>query len=103
MKITSTTRAIERTRVNWMSEMEARIVWVRSTGIAILIAAGIAARIRGSAFSIFATVSMTLAPGCLKTGSRIARVPFAQAASLSFSGPSMAWPMSRMRTGAPFR
>ena len=85
------------------SATEARMVWVRSVRIVTSIAGGIVACSCGSAALIWSTVSITLAPGCLKTASRMQRVPFAQAASLVFSGPSIARPMSRMRTGAPLR
>ena len=49
------------------------------------------------------TVSMTLAPGCLKTTRNTPRLPLAQAAFLASSGPATAWPMSRTRSGAPLR
>ncbi len=59
---------------------------------------GIAACEPRQACLIWSTVSITLAPGCLKTTSSTAGLLFAQAASLWFSGPSTAWPMSRTRT-----
>ena len=49
-------------------------------------AGGIAACSCGSGALILSTVSMTLAPGCLKTSSRTPRLPLAQAASCVFSG-----------------
>ncbi len=46
---------------------------------------------------------MTLAPGSLETGSRIAGLLSAQAASWVLSGASTARPISRTRTGPPLR
>jgi len=68
-KITATTSAIESISVNCTSCTEARIVTVRSTIVSTLTEGGIAARNAGSAALTRSTVSMTLAPGCLKTNS----------------------------------
>ena len=90
--------------VNCTSLTEARMVCVRSVMTATLIAGGIAACSWGSAALTRSTVSMTLAPGCLKTISRMPRRPFGQAAELGvLRRRRRRWPMSRMRTGAPFR
>ncbi len=55
------------------------MVSVRSDRISTLIAGGITARSRGSAALTLSTVSMTLAPGCLKTTSSTARLLLSQA------------------------
>ena len=47
-KMTMTTRTMVKARVNWTSATAARMVWVRSLIIPILIAGGIAATSRGS-------------------------------------------------------
>ncbi len=57
----------------------------------------------GSRALMASTVLMTLASGCLKTTSSTACLPFWKPVISSFSGPSMARPMSRTRTGAPLR
>ena len=57
----------------------------------------------GSSALIRSTVSMTLAPGCLKMTRNTPRLPSAHAARLLSSGPDMALPMSRMRNGPPLR
>ena len=49
------------------------------------------------------TTSTVLVPGCFWIASTIARVLLYQLATLSFSTPSMTFPMSRRRTGAPLR
>ena len=74
------------------------MVCVRSMMVLTWIDGGIAASSRGSACLIRSTVSMTLAPGCLKMISRMPRLPFCQAASSRFSGPSIARPISLTRT-----
>ena len=102
-KITITTSAMVRDKVNSTSSTEARMVWVRSDMTWTLTAGGIAASSCGRVFWILSTVSMTFAPGCLKTISSTPGLSFCQAASLAFSGPAMAWPMSRTRTGEPLR
>ena len=103
MKITITTSAMVRSRVNCTSSTAARMVWVRSLMTSILIAGGIAATSRGSVALILSTVSMTLAPGCLNTTRNTPRLPLAQAACLASSGPVTAWPISRIRNGPPLR
>ena len=112
-KITSTTRQPVRISVNSTSCTDARIVCVRSDSTLTLIACGIDARSRGIAATTRSTVSITLAPGSLRTATSTALlwptlnsgatpVPaYAHAASLVFSAPSTARPMSRTRTGAP--
>ena len=115
-KITITTRQIVRTSVNSTSSTEARMVCVRSEMTPIFTDGGMAARMRGIAARMRSAVSMTLAPGCLSTPSRMVRPfassaeaslppapPYAQAAILAFSGPSTAEPISFTRIGAPFR
>ena len=79
------------------------MVCVRSMIDVTWIDGGIEASSRGSAALMRSTVSMTLAPGCLKMISRMPRLPFCQPASSRFSGPSIARPMSRTRTAAPLR
>ncbi len=101
-KITMMTSAMVSSMVRSTSLTEARIVVVRSTILSTLMDAGTASRDLGSCSSTRATVSMTLAPGCLKTMSRMLRLPSPTAASLVFSGPSTATPISRIRIGAPF-
>ncbi len=71
-KITATTRAMVISRVISTSFTEARMVWVRSDSTCTLIEGGMLASSRGRASLIRFTVSMTLAPGCLRTNSRIA-------------------------------
>ena len=102
-KITITTRQTASISVNCTSCTEARMVCVRSMMVVTWIDGGMEASSRGSASLIRSTVSMTLAPGCLKMISRMPRLPFCQAASSRFSGPSMARPISRTRTAAPLR
>src|SRR5215510_13711745 len=66
-RTTSTTRPMVSARVNWTSCTEARMVVVRSRMVSTLTAGGILAVSWGSCALIWSTVSMTLAPGCLKT------------------------------------
>ena len=68
-----------------------------------LMAGGKAAVKRGNWAMMASTVSMTLAPGCLKMIRKTPRLPLAQACCLASSGPATAWPMSRTRKGAPLR
>ena len=98
-----TTRAMVMSSVNCTSSTAARMVTVRSLMILILMAGGIAAISFGSSALILSTVSMTLAPGCLKMTRNTPRLPSAQAARLLSSGPDTAWPMSRIRNGPPLR
>ena len=75
-KITITTRLIDSSRVNCTSCTDARMVSVRSMTTLTWIAGGIAARSAGSAALMRSTVSMTLAPGCLKITRMMPRLPF---------------------------
>src|SRR5277367_6164733 len=75
-KITITTRAMDSIRVNCTSDSEARMVCVRSTMMVVLIDGGIDASSRGNVAFIRSTVSMTLAPGCLKISRMTPSVPF---------------------------
>ena len=75
---------------NCTSWTEARIVTVRSVSTATETAAGIVAWSCGSSFLMRSTVSMTLAPGCLKMTRKTPRWPLAQAACLVSSGPATA-------------
>src|SRR4051812_6032484 len=102
-KITITTRATVRSRVNWTSRTEARIVWVRSLKVVTWIAGGIAAVSWGRAAMILSTVAMTLAPGCLKMIRKMPGLPSAQAAWVLSWGALTAVPMSRTRSGLPLR
>ncbi len=102
-KITITTSAMVRTSVNCTSSTEARMVCVRSEMMPSLMPAGMAACRRGSSFLILSTMSMTLAPGCLKMIRKTPRLPSAQAASFMFSAAGTAVPMSLIRTGPPLR
>jgi hypothetical protein len=102
-KITITTSATVRTSVNWTSATEARMVAVRSAAIVTLTAGGTDACNLGSSALIRSTVSMTLAPGTRWTARMTAGCLPYQPASRSFSGASIAVPMSRIRTGEPLR
>src|SRR5262249_1157429 len=75
-RTTSTTRAMVSASVNWTSCTEARMVVVRSRMVSTLMAGGIRAVSCGSSALIWSTVSMTLAPGCLKTASMMPRLLF---------------------------
>ena len=77
-KITITTRPIDSIRVNCTSCTDARMVSVRSTITLTCIDGGIDASSAGSAALMRSTVSMTLAPGCLKISSMMPRLPFCQ-------------------------
>ena len=68
---TATTRKMVRTSVNSTSVTEARIVVVRSSSVSTFIAAGMFAVSLGSCALMSSTVSMTLAPGSLRTASRM--------------------------------
>ena len=70
--MTSTTKAQDNSKVNSTSLTEARMVCVRSTMVVRWMPGGIKECIRASAVFILSTVSMTLAPGCLKTRSMTA-------------------------------
>src|SRR5262249_12277663 len=72
-RITITTRPMVSISVNSTSATEARIVLVRSRIDSTLMEGGILAVRRGSCALIWSTVSMTLAPGCLKMISRMPR------------------------------
>ncbi len=72
-RITITTRPMVSASVNSTSLTEARMVTVRSRMVSTLMAGGMVAVRRGSCALIWSTVSMTLAPGCLKTSSRTLR------------------------------
>ena len=103
MKITITTSTMVIMSVICTSSTAARMVMVRSLMVLMLIAGGIAAISRGSFSLMRLTVSMTLAPGCLKMTRNTPRLPSAQAAVFMSSGPDTASPMSRIRKGAPLR
>ena len=75
-RITITTRPMVSASVNSTSRTEARMVTVRSSTVSTLMAGGMLAVRRGSCALIWSTVSMTLAPGCLKMISRMARSLF---------------------------
>jgi len=64
---------------------------------------GTCARNVGSSFLIESTTSMVLVPGWRWIASRMLRSSLYQAASLSFSTPSITRPSSPSRTGAPLR
>ena len=102
-KITMTTSTMVISSVNCTSSTAERMVMVRSLMILILTAGGIAAISRGSSALIRSTVSMTLAPGCLKMTRNTPRLPSAQAACFMSSGPETALPISRIRSGPPLR
>ena len=101
--MTITTRATVSRSVNCTSATAARMVVVRSAAMVTLIAGGIDASSRGSKALTLSTVSITLAPGTRWMARMMARWLLNQPASRSFSGPSIAWPMSPMRTGEPLR
>jgi hypothetical protein len=103
MKMTATTSPMVKSNVSCTSSTAARMVCVRSLKICTLIEGGMAACKRGSWPLMRSTVSMTLAPGCLKTMRNTPLLPEAQAAFLASSGPATARPMSRTRSGAPLR
>jgi lambda repressor-like predicted transcriptional regulator len=71
-RTTRTTRTTVRTSVNSTSCTEARMVVVRSMMVSILIAGGMTVSSFGSNALTRSTVSMTFAPGCLKTDRVIA-------------------------------
>ncbi len=114
-KMIATTAMIVRTSVNSTSFTDARMFWERSLIELTETVGGIAARSRGIAPMIRSTVSSTFAPGCFVIARMIVRslrrslssgapAPLnAHAATFTFSGPSTAVPMSRTRTGAPWR
>ena len=66
-KITPTTSSTASTSVNFTSDTEARISWVRSTTVRTLMEGGMLASRRGSSRWIASTALMTLVPGCLNT------------------------------------
>ena len=66
-KITATTRPMVSSKVNCTSSTEARMVCVRSLRISTCSDGGIAAAGAAARALMRSTVSMTLAPGCLKT------------------------------------
>ncbi len=101
--MTSTTSTIVTPSVNCTSLTDARIVCVRSLTTSTLTAGGSASSRCGRVALIRSTVSMTLAPGCLKTTRKTPRLPFDQAACFTSSGPATAVPISRMRIGPPLR
>ncbi len=98
-KITITTSPIESSSVNSTSVTEARMVWVRSEATWTLMSGGMLFSSCGSFASTPSTVSMTLAPGCLKMISSTPGLLFCQAASCEFCGPLIALPMSLIRIG----
>ena len=98
-----TTSATVSSNVNCTSLTEARMVSVRSEMIPTLIADGIEACSTGNIALTRSTVSTTLAPGWRWIARMIARWWLYQPAIRSFSGPSMALPTSRTRTGEPLR
>ncbi len=77
--MTSTTSTMVTPSVISTSCTEARMVSVRSETISTLMAGGITACSRGSAALILSTVSMTLAPGCLRMISSTARLALSHA------------------------
>src|SRR5436189_1052854 len=101
--MTITTRATVSTSVNWTSWTEARMVVVRSVSEVISIEAGSEARSWGSRRLIRSTTAMMLAPGCRWMFTMTAGLSFIQAASLTFSTPSMTSATSDSRTGALLR
>jgi hypothetical protein len=79
------------------------MVVVRSLVTSTLMVGGIAAWSRGISALILSTVSMTLAPGCLKMIRKTPRLPLIQPAFFMSSGPATAVPRSLTRMGAPLR
>jgi hypothetical protein len=100
--MTITTSAIVSTSVNSTSSTAALMVVVRLATTLTLTEGGTAASACGRSAWTRCSASITLAPGCLKTSSRMPSCPFCQAVRRLFSGPSTATPMSRIRTGEPF-
>ena len=98
-KMTITTSEMLSKSENCTSSTEARIVVVRSLSWKILIEGGIHFVSCGSAARIRSTVSITFAPGCLKTISSTAGWVPAQPATRSFSTPSIALPSELIRIG----
>src|SRR5579859_6841378 len=80
IKITITTRAMVRKRVNFTSLTESRMETERSYRISRLTACGIWARKVGSSFLMESTTSTVLVPGCRKIGSVMPRRPLNQLA-----------------------
>src|SRR5438105_2114948 len=101
-KITDMTSATVRSKVNCTSEIEARMVAVRSETMLILISDGIDACSAGIIALMRSTVAMTLAPGVRWIGMMMARCLLYQAAIRLFSGALVAFPTSLTRTGEPF-
>ena len=101
--ITRMTRAMLKSRENWTSSTEARIVTVRSLKATSLMAGGSQRSSWGRAARIWSTVSMTLAPACFCTIRRTALLVPAQPASRSFSTPSTTRPTASRRSGIPCR
>src|SRR5262249_60187810 len=99
VKITVMTNATVSSKANCTSEIEARMVSVRSETTLILMPEGIDACSTGIIALMRSTVAMTLAPGERWIGSRIARCLLYQAAIRLFSGPLVAFPTSLTRTG----
>jgi hypothetical protein len=74
---TSTTSATESSSVRSMSDTDARIVWVWSRPMLMMMAGSILAASCGNAALMASTVLMMFAPGCLKMMSSAAFLPFA--------------------------
>src|SRR3974390_1386810 len=72
-KTTITTKQTEMTRLSSTSWIEERMLELRSNTTSRLIDAGIEARSAGRVAMTRSTVSITLAPGCRQTSTRIAR------------------------------
>ena len=89
--------------VRSMSCSEVRMVTVRSNVISTLMALGIEASSWGRIALTRSTVSMMLAPGCLKRKTSTAGLPLASPSLRKFSTESLTSPTSVSRTGAPLR
>ena len=101
MKTTMITRAIETISVNSTSEMEARMVVVRSITTVTLIAGEMDASSTGSIFLIRSTVSIMLDAGCLKRIISTAALPSDIPALRRSSTESSTVATSPTRTDAP--
>ena len=100
--MTMTTSAMVSISVNCTSSTDARMVVVRSVRVVISMDDGSEALSWGSRRLMRSTTAMMLAPGWRWMFTMTAGLSFIQAASLTFSTPSITLATSESRTGAPF-
>ena len=102
-KMTMTTSAIARTRVNSTSWTEARMERDLSERISRRTEGGICARKVGRSAFTASTTATVFVPGCFCTERTMPRVSRNQLATLSFSTLSITRPSWARRTGEPWR